>query len=288
MRIVLTGGTGFIGSHFLNAALAEGHDVLAIRRTTTSFPRISLLREPLWLDANLNEVKGVDLKGYDVLVHLATHTGNVPYDSLANCLKWNLMAPLELFEQARDAGIQNFIVAGSCFEYGISGEKYSEIPTNAPLEPTNSYAASKAAASIAFQQWASQSQLNLCILRVFHVFGEGELPSRFWPSLKRAAFANDDFKMSKGDQIRDFMYVKDVAKAFLDCAKHVTQSKYLPKVINLSSGKSTSMRDFALTWWDKWGASGDLKIGTIPYRQNEVMRFVPGENLFLIGDTSHA
>lgn len=91
-------GIGFIGSHFLNQALAAGHTMLAIRRNPTSKTRISLDQQPAWLDRQLDDVSAKQLEGCDVLVHLAAHTGNVPYDSLANCLRWNLMAVLTLFE----------------------------------------------------------------------------------------------------------------------------------------------------------------------------------------------
>lgn len=112
MKIAVTGGTGFIGSYFTKQALASGHTVLVIRRNCTSTPRIPLDQYPLWLDRALDEVTAEDLKGCDVLVHLSAHTGNVPYDTLANCLRWNLLAVLALFEQARLAGIQRYLVAG--------------------------------------------------------------------------------------------------------------------------------------------------------------------------------
>ena len=143
MKIALTGGTGFIGSHFINQALAAKHTVISLRRSTTSQSRIPLKQQPIWLDRQLDDVRANELEGCDILVHLAAHTGNIPYDTLSNCLHWNLMAVLNLFEQARLAGIRRYIVAGSCFEYGRSGERYAEIPTNASLEPTNNYATSK-------------------------------------------------------------------------------------------------------------------------------------------------
>jgi nucleoside-diphosphate-sugar epimerase len=108
MNIALTGGTGFIGSHFLAQTLAAGHSVLAIRRSPSSQPRILISQQPTWLDCQLDEVTAEQLQGCEVLVHLAAHTGNVPYDSLANCLRWNLIAVLALFEQARLAGIRHF------------------------------------------------------------------------------------------------------------------------------------------------------------------------------------
>ena len=184
MKIAVTGATGFIGSHFTQQALSAGHSVLAIRRSIDSAPRIPLKQEPTWLTKSLESVISSDLEGCDVLVHLSSHTSNVPYDTLSNCLRWNLMAVLSLVEQAKKAGIQRYVIAGSCFEYGTSGERYNRIPTTAPLEPTNSYSVSKAAASIALTQWASEHSMCMEILRVFHVYGVGEQESRFWPLLK--------------------------------------------------------------------------------------------------------
>lgn len=274
MKIALTGGTGFIGSHFLRQALAAKHIVLAVRRNTTSMPRIPLDQQPIWLDRQLDEVRAEDLEGCNVLVHLAAHTGNVPYDTLSNCLRWNLIAVLDLFEQARLAGIRRFIVAGSCFEYGRSGERYQEIPTNAPLEPTNSYATSKAAASIVLQQWANENKLSLEILRVFHVFGEGESETRLWPSLRSAALAGKDFRMTKGEQIRDFQPAEDVASIFLNraCLIGLPESS---AILNLGTGNPLMINQFAQKWWLRWQATGKLLIGSLPYRYQEVMRFVP-------------
>jgi len=279
MKVLLTGGTGFIGSHFLNQALAAGHQVLALRRSPGSCPRIELIAQPEWLDAQLDQISAYQIKGCDVLVHLAAHTGNIPYDTLTNCLRWNLMVVLELFEQARLAGIQRFIVAGSCFEYGHSGERYEAIPADAPLEPSNSYAASKAATSIALSQWAEEYNLNLEILRIFHVFGEGELESRLWPSLRRAALCGADFPMTQGEQLRDFMAVQDVAKAFLHEAESLNNQDTGAIIKNIGSGKQQTIRHFCEYWWNHWQASGKLMVGALPYRPREVMRYIPSVNM---------
>jgi nucleoside-diphosphate-sugar epimerase len=285
MKIFVTGGTGFIGSHFVRQALGEGHSILALRRSSASTLRIPLKQEPQWLDRSMDEVTVEDLEGFHVLVHFAAHTGNVPYDTLFNCLRWNLMSTLALFEQARLAGIQRFVVAGSCFEYGKSGEHYEAIPTNAPLLPTNSYAASKAAASIALIQWAEEHQLSLDILRVFHVFGEGEAESRLWPTLRRAAMAGVDVPMTAGEQTRDFLLVDNVASAFLAKAVQRDDPKVGVRIFNISSGESCTLRAFAEYWWQEWKAQGSLIFGAIPYRKGEVMHYTPGPTLLVIGET---
>ena len=130
MKIFVTGATGFIGSHFVKQALAAGHEVLALRRSENSQPRIALEKEPQWLDKNLDEVTVEDLKDCESMVHLAAHTGNVPYDSLENCLRWNLTAVVRLFENARNSGISRYVVAGTCFEYGCSVMKHLAVTSN--------------------------------------------------------------------------------------------------------------------------------------------------------------
>ena len=280
MRIALTGGTGFIGSHFLNQALSAGHEVQALRRSQSSKPRISLLKSPFWLERQLDEVTSEELVDCDVLVHLAAHTGNVPYDSLANCLRWNLNAVLALFEQAHMAGIKRFIVAGSCFEYGKSGERYKEIPTDAPLEPTNAYAASKAAATISLRQWAIEHEVSLEVLRIFHVYGEGELKTRLWPSLRQAAISGNDFEMTEGAQIRDFQPAEDIAKTFLNRACTEIYKKEV-EILNLGTGNPRTIREFAEKWWRHWGAKGEIKFGAKQYRKDEVMTYVPKPSLYI-------
>jgi nucleoside-diphosphate-sugar epimerase len=275
MKIFLTGGTGFIGSHFINKAHDAGHEVVALRRSPQSKPRTPLKQEPVWVDQPLAEVTLESLKGCDALVHLAAHSANVPYDTFEACILYNVIHPLALFRQATLAGISRFIVAGSCFEYGRSGERYEFIPTDAPLEPTSSYPASKAAASVAFHGFACETKVELLILRIFHVYGEGELESRFWPSLRNAARAGEDFSMSEGTQIRDFINVMDVAESFVSALSRSDLAQGQPFIENLGTGHPQTLADFARAEWKRFNASGKLLAGAMPMRVNEVMRFVP-------------
>lgn len=285
LTIFVTGATGFIGSHFVNAALSKGHSVTALRRLPDSEPSIPIVspesgsgddpKSPLrWVVKPMGEIGNGDLAGCDVLVHLAAHTPNVPYDTLENCLLWNLMKPIELFKKAAAAGVSRFVVAGSCFEYGRSGERYEFIPPDAPLEPTQTYPASKAAASIAFRQMAVDLKLELSIHRIFQVFGEGEAESRLWPSLRRCALAGEDLDMTPAEQIRDFIPVSGVAEQLLQACSASLNAGH-PQIFNLGTGQPTTLRSFSEFWWRHWNATGKLKFGAKPYRAGEVMRYVP-------------
>jgi nucleoside-diphosphate-sugar epimerase len=275
MKIFLTGGTGFIGSHFVNQAHQAGHEIIALRRSASSQPRVQLQRQPVWINKAMPELIADDFAACDVLVHLAAYSANVPYDSLPNCIHWNVQAPLAMFAAAFSAGVPAYVVAGSCAEYGRSAERYPLIPPDAPLEPTLSYPASKAAASVAFHAWACEANTRLLILRIFHVFGEGEADSRFWPSLRRAALAGEDFPMTSGEQIRDFIPVEQAAGSFVKAIDRSDIVAGRPRVENIGTGLPQSLKQFAEHWWKIWGARGRLIFGAQPHRPNEMMRYVP-------------
>jgi nucleoside-diphosphate-sugar epimerase len=173
------------------------------------------------------------------------------------------------------AGVQRFIICGSCFEYGKTGERSHFIPADASLEPTNAYAASKAAATMAAFALAVETKMELLILRPFDVYGEGQHESNFWPSLRKAALAGEDFAMTAGEQIRDFITVEKVADIFIAALTRTDLRPGEPKIENAGSGVAQNLRSFAESQWTLMAAKGRLKIGARPYRPGEVMRCAP-------------
>ena len=279
MKLFVTGGTGFVGTHFLQQASARGHEIVAQRRLGSQ-PRLPVANQLRWvdrpLDANFEDV----LVGCDALVHLASHTPNPPYAPLDECLYWNVYASLKLARQAQLSGISQFLVAGSCFEYGLAAENQTFISTDTPLQPTLSYPTSKAAASVAFEGFARESMVKLKNLRIFQVYGEGEGEKRFWPSLRDAALAGRNFPMTKGEQVRDFITVEDVARQFCEHLDFSNSIAGQPEVHHVASGQPQTLRAFAEFWWKQWQATGRLQPGAVPYRHNEIMRLVPAVSQF--------
>lgn len=274
MRLFVTGGTGFVGSHFLQQALAAGHEVVALRRPGSQ-PRVPLAVQPRWVDGALDADWSDALQGCDVLVHLASHTPNPPYAPLDECLYWNVFAGMKLAVDAAAVGISRFLVAGSCFEYGQVPASAGDLATTQPLAPTLSYPTSKAAASVAFEGFAREQGHRVKILRIFQVYGEGEQATRLWPSLRRAAAEGKDFPMSAGEQVRDFVRVEDVAAQFV---RHLDFSLTVPgepTVHHVGSGQAQTLLEFAQHWWNVFGATGELQPGRVPYRKNELFRLVP-------------
>lgn len=275
MKVFLTGGTGFIGSHVLKELLASNIEVIAHRRRQSSYPNIAIEDQINWLTKPVPEIESKDFEGVDVLLHLASHSVKYPFDTLENNIHYNVVEPLELFEKAFHAGVSKYVVAGSCFEYGLSGERYEYIPIDAPLEPTNDYATSKAMSFLAFRQFALNKGVSLSYQRIFHAFGEGEPEYRLWPSIKTAALEGKDLELTPGEQIRDFVPVEDVAKRLIEATLSSIDLDNSIRIENIGSGSPQSIAQFAKYWWDYWGATGSLRLGQLPYRDNEVMRFVP-------------
>jgi dTDP-6-deoxy-L-talose 4-dehydrogenase (NAD+) len=171
MNIFLTGGTGFIGCHFINELTKNGHHVRALRRIYSQ-QRIPLHKSPEWIEGDLSKPNSDWFNGIDVLVHLASHTPNPPYAELAECIYWNVYAPLKVFELARSLGVTKFIAGGTMFEYGIASNAVEYLEVDTPLKPNNSYSTSKASASLAFEGFSREKNVSLKLLRFFQVYGE--------------------------------------------------------------------------------------------------------------------
>lgn len=274
MKLFVTGGTGFIGSHFLRCPSRVDHEVLALCRSSSPSRELDKLNSD-WICRQMDALEPTDLVGCDVLVHFASPGVSPQKADWSELMYWNVVATLRLVQQARLAGVRRIVVAGTFAEYGRSADRFDPIPPNAPLEPTSAYASSKACASVMLSGFAIEQGIELAYLRIFSAYGEGQFEGNFWPSLKRAALAGEDFPMTPGEQVRDFIAVENVAKTFWKAATEATISADCPLQANVGSGEPISMKAFATDWWKKFGGTGKLLLGAMPYRSNEVMKFVP-------------
>jgi nucleoside-diphosphate-sugar epimerase len=274
MKLFVTGGTGFVGSYFINYAAKDGHELICLRRPG-SIPRIRLEKEPAWIDGKLDGNWKEILKNCDVLVHLAS-TGVSPQATTnADLFRVNVQASYKLLLDAQLSGVRKYIITGSSSEYGLSSKKYNFIPTDAMIEPSTTYAASKASFLQLLYGFSREEKLNVIYARIFSAFGEGQFGKNLWPSMRKAALKGENFPMTLGEQVRDFIPVEDVAKQLVTALSFSNVNSGCVDVRNIGTGVPQTLREFAEYWWQKWEAKGELQIGEIPYRKNEIMRFVP-------------
>ena len=200
-------------------------------------------------------------------------------DCWSQCFDHNVTDLLSLLNNSLDSNISKYIIVGSCFEYGTSGSSFDYIPVTAPLMPTSAYGASKASASVLSLGFAVQNHLDLIIVRPFHVYGAGEDPSRFYPQLVSHALSGTNFDMTGGAQVRDFQEVGDCCDQILQLAMHSESFSNSPRIYNLGTGRPQSLKEFALYCWSHFKSSASINFGALPYRLNEVFRYVPDVNL---------
>ncbi|MFM2112305.1 MAG: hypothetical protein RLZZ271_965, partial [Pseudomonadota bacterium] len=131
-----------------------------------------------------------------------------------------------------------------------------------------------AAASIALMGLCRELGLQMQLLRIFHVYGEGEPPTRFWPSLRRSALAGEDFPMTPGGQLRDFITVEAVASHFVQALACDGVEPGMPVIQHVASGRPMTLLEFAQKWWTVWQARSALRPGELAYRSGEIMRLV--------------
>ena len=230
--ILVTGAAGFIGGHVARIAAGQGHRVLATDRTVG-------LTQPgtTWLPHNgepskpLPELPCVP----DVAILLAWPVHPASYLDCPD----NIAALAYTIESGRRLlalGCRRLVVAGTCAEYQPAAK--APIPETHPLAPQSLYAACKCAAHVVLAQQCGAAQANLAWARIFNPYGPGEPDSRLLPTIARHVAEGRPFPAGSGVQLRDYIYVDDVATAMVMLAESIYSGP-----INVCTGSPIRLAD---------------------------------------------
>lgn len=259
-RVLLTGATGFIGRHAVAPLMAAGHELHAV--TTQEEPggadgvtwhRADLLGGP--------EV--VDEVAPEILLHLAWYVEPGLYWRAPENVRW-VEASLALLRAFSGAGGRRAVVAGTSAEYQWQGLDGLCDEQRTPLRPATLYGGAKHALHAVAARYAEQAGFELAWGRVFLVYGPGEPEGRLVPSVGRALLAGEPVATTRGDQVRDFMYVDDVAAAFAALADRDTVG-----AVNVASGEPVAVRDVVDTLAGLAGRPDLLRLGALPSREGD-------------------
>lgn len=271
-KIVVTGGTGFIGRHLLEVLVAGGHSpVVIVRRLdqTNDLPeflkeRVSLVELDLVDSDAVSRV--IEVERPSLLFHLAGTKGTDDENRNAalTCRELNVDATLHLLEVATRAGAGRIIITGSAEEYGKQTGPFDETHL---LKPTSDYGKSKADATRLALELYERIKCPVVILRLFTVYGPHQPQGMFVSDAIASAVNNVSFSMSEGLQQRDLVYVDDVTSALIAAA---TMPGIEGKVFNLGSGRPVRLLDLAHMIWNISNTSAALKVGSRGRKSDEM------------------
>lgn len=265
-KVAVTGASGFIGRHVVKELLSQGAEVTAITRDAARLANVKKKVQVVELDISRPETyNDASLQNADILIHLAWD-GLPNYDSLRH-FETELPSQYLFLKTLIEAGLPALLVAGTCYEYGMqSGELSEELPS----QPSNPYGYAKDALRRQLELLGAEKSFALTWARLFYMYGEGQAESSIFSQLRKAVQRGDKvFHMSGGEQIRDYMPVREVASSLVTLALR----KVSAGIINVSSGKPISVRNLVEGWIKKNGWSIKLNLGHYPYPTCEPMTF---------------
>jgi len=268
MHILVTGGTGFVGRHVVRELVSRQHRVTL---TTTQLADcdfaasadIKVCEYQLGKEAEF--LASIQTTRFDGVIHLAWH-GLPDYRNISH-IDRNVCASYRLVRGLVDAGVERVLVAGTCLEYGMSEGCLQE---DTVTDPTTSYGIAKDSLRKLLQQLQAEHPFELIWARLFYMHGSGQNPKSLVATLNQAIERGDKvFRMSPGDQLRDFLPVTRVAECLID----LLESKTADGVVNCCSGKPVSV--ISLVQEIASGKNSDIELdrGFYPYPDFEPRNF---------------
>jgi len=285
-RYLVTGASGFIGSHVCELLVREGHSVRALVHYNSrgDFGNLELLDADV-LDA-IEVVRG-DVRdgafvrrtvaGCDVVIHLAALIA-IPHSYVApeSFLDTNVRGTLHVLEAARDAGCRRVVATSTSEVYGTA--RYVPMDEAHPLAAQSPYAASKIAADQLTLSYHCSFELPALVLRPFNTFGPRQSARAVIPTIISAALARGEVELGSLAPRRDFLYVEDTARAFLLAA---TTSGVEGEVLQVGTGVDVSIGEVAHTIFEVLGLEPRIHHDESRVRPDasEVMRLCASADL---------
>jgi dolichol-phosphate mannosyltransferase len=273
-KVLVTGGTGFVGANLCRRLLGEGHEVFCLVRPGYASWRIADVEDHIQMTlADLTD--RASLEGIvgrirpDWVFHLAAYGAYSWQTDLAQMVQTNVGGTVNLIEACLQAGFETLISTGSSSEYGFKKTAATETEW---LEPNSHYAVTKASASLFCRYTAQSRNLPLHTLRLYSVFGPYEEPRRLMPSLIREGLKGNLPRLVGPETARDYIYVDDVIDAYLLAATRPNQE--LGAIYNIGSGIQTSLREVVQAARQTLGIRAEPEWNTMAQRQWDTSTWV--------------
>ncbi|WP_310830501.1 NAD-dependent epimerase/dehydratase family protein [Paenibacillus pedocola] len=261
--IIITGANGFIGRHVLNELAGREDQVYAL---TSSHENKINTKNITWISVDLlneNELREMFslINSPTHLLHLAWDTTPGQYWNSASNLKW-LKASMSLFDMFCSAGGERIVGIGSCAEYDLKWGICREFDT--PPAYNSIYGSSKNSLHHILMSYQQSYGISCAWARVFYLYGPWEHELRLVPSVILSLLKGDQAKCSHGQQIRDYLYVKDAAKALVKLLDTQIEGP-----VNVGSGEPIRLLEIVYTIADILGRKELIHLNAIPAPKDE-------------------
>ena len=269
-RILIVGGTGFIGYHLAKKCLKLKWEVTSI---STKFPKkIRKLENVKYLLLDISKNKDIANKlsyNYDYVVNLA---GYVDHSHNIKTMRSHYNGCKNLALYFLNSKIKKFVQIGSSIEYGRVNSP--QVENNKNNQRTYSvYGKAKLLSTKFLQNLYKEKKFPAIVIRLYLVYGPYQDINRIIPITIQNSIENKKFNCSNGKQLRDFIYVDDVISAIIIILKK-NEKNILGEIINIGSGKPVSVKSVILKICKLVG-SGNPQFGKIKLRKDETYKLYP-------------
>ncbi len=259
-KVLVTGGSGFIGRHCLPMLAADGYEVHAVSLVPEdSLPHIHWhivdLLNPGDIHKLIAEVQPTHL------LHLSWYTAIGKYWTSPENIRW-VQTSLELLRAFATNNGKRVVMAGTCAEYDWNYKLYSEQTT--PLVPATLYGACKHALQVIVDAFCKQTGMSYAWGRIFFLYGPYEHPDRLVSSVIRSLLQGEPARCSHGNQKRDFLHVEDVARAFVALLNSDIEGP-----VNIGQGTSVTIREVVEIIGGQLHSKHLIQLGAQPAPPND-------------------
>jgi nucleoside-diphosphate-sugar epimerase len=275
-RILIVGGTGFIGTHIVKEALVRGLKVTIISKNhkalSDRIKNVDYLATDISNQDNLyNQLKE---KAFHYVINLGGYVDHSDYSSGGDIVfNSHFNGTKNLINCINKDSLRSFIQIGSSDEYGANEAPQNESQRESPISP---YSFAKTTAAHFLQMLYRTEHFPVVVLRPFLVYGPGQGMERFIPQVIEGCLEGKEFPTSEGKQLRDFCFIDDFVQSIFSS---IDNTEALGEVINIASGEPIFIKD-VVNKIQNIITTGSPQFGEASYRV--------GENMELYADISKA